>query len=408
MNVVGKRVLLWGSMAAVVVALLVLAFRPGTLAVEVLTVAPGPFRVTVEAEGMTRVRDVFTISAPVAGHVLRNPLEVGDELVAGETVVATIEPSDSAFLDPRAQAESQHELEAAQAELDLAEAELARAEAELAFTAAELKRAEELFARGSVPQRFVDEARRGYRTADAAVAAAHAASDVREHQVMRARARLIAPVSRPGGREDCDCIDIKAPVDGRVLRVFAKSEAVVQAGAPLLEIGDPVELEIVADFLSADAVRIEPGQRAEIGGWGGEGVLAARVRRVEPFGFTKISALGIEEQRVNVVLDLIAAPDQWRALGHGYRVIVRVIGWESDSALAVPVTALFRRDGVWRLFVDDGGIARLREVEVGHRAGLRVQIAGGLAAGDVVLVNPPEVLEDGARIAPRDGGRRSD
>jgi len=263
------------------------------------------------------------------------------------------------------------------------------------------------FARGSLPQRFVDEARRAFRNADAAVAAARASVDVRDHQVMRARARLITPARSTAGEAGCDCIELTAPVDGRVLRVFEKSEAVVQAGAPLIEIGDPADLEIVADFLSADAVRIEPGQRAEITGWGGEGVLEARVRRVEPFGFTKISALGIEEQRVNVILDLVAEPERWRALGHGYRVIVRVIGWESDAALTVPVTALFRRDGVWQVFVEEAGAARLRTVEVGPRAGLQVLTTGGIEAGAVVVVNPPEHLEDGARIAPRASGGAS-
>jgi HlyD family secretion protein len=294
------------------------------------------------------------------------------------TVVATIQPSDPAFLDPRTQAESQHELEAAEAELGLANANLARADADLAFAETELRRAQELFARGSVSQRAVDEAQRAFQSAEASVAAARAAVEVRDRQVMRARARLFTPVGHPGTGEACNCIELKAPVEGRVLRVFAKSEAVVQAGAPLIEVGDPADLEIVADFLSADAVRIEPDQRAEIVGWGGEGALDARVRRVEPFGFTKISALG-----------------------HGYRVIVRVIGWEADDALAVPVTALFRRAGSWQIFVDDGGRARLRAVDVGHRAGLQVQIRHGLAAGDVVLVNPPEVLEDGARIEAR-------
>jgi len=401
MSIAGKRWLLWGGIAVAVLAALLVAFRPRAVAVEVEVVEPGPFRTTLEAEGMARVRDVFTISAPVAGHVLRNPLEVGDELVAGLTVVATLQPSDPAFLDPRARAESEHELEAAEAELGLAAAELARAQADRAFAETELARAEELFARGSVPERAVDEARRAFKTADANVAAAEAAAEVRDRQVMRARARLITPVEPADSAEACNCVELKAPVGGRVLRIFAKSETVVQAGAPLIEIGDPADLEIVADFLSADAVQIEPGQHAEIVGWGGEGSLDARVRRVEPFGFTKISALGIEEQRVNVVFDLTGPRDDWRALGHGYRVIARVIGWQSDQALTVPVTALFRRQGAWHVFVEDAGVARLRPVVTEHRAGLRVQVSRGLSAGDRVLVNPPEALTEGARVEAR-------
>jgi HlyD family secretion protein len=401
MGVVGKRALLWGAIGALLTVLLTIAFLPRALRVEVRTLAPGPFRATLEAEGVTRVRNVFTMSAPVAGRVLRNPLEVGDELVQGDTVVATIEPSDPAFLDPRTLAESQHDLEAAEAERDLAAAEVARAEGDLTFAAAERARAEELFAHGSVPRRFVDEAQRESGRAEAALAAARAALDVREHHVMRARARLGTPVRVARAGPDCDCIELKAPVDGRVLQIFEKSEAVVQAGAPLLEIGNPAELEVVADFLSADAVQIAAGQRAEISGWGGTGVLPARVRRVEPFGFTKVSALGIEEQRVNVVLDLTAPAAEWRGLGHGYRVMVGVIAWESESALTVPVTALFRNAGAWQVFVVSDGVARVREVEVGARAALETLVTGGLAPGDVVIVNPPEKLADGARVAAR-------
>jgi len=401
MSVVGKRALIWGAVGALLVAFLVMAFRPRAVPVEVHTIAPGPFRVTLESEGTTRVREVFMVSAPVAGRVLRNPLEVGDVIEEGRTVLATIEPSDPAFLDPRTLAESRQDLEAAEAERDLAAAEVARTLSDQTFAATERTRAEELFARASVPQRFVDEARRASASAEAAVSAARAALDVREHYVMRARARLVTPVRVERAGPDCDCIELKAPVNGRVLQIFEKSEAVVQAGNPLLEIGDPQDLEVVADFLSADAVRIAPGQPAEIANWGGEGLLAAQVRRVEPFGFTKVSALGIEEQRVNVVLDLTAPAAQWRGLGHGYRVMVRVIVWQSQAALTVPVTALFRHAGGWQTFVVENGTARLRAIEAGGRAGLETLVTAGLAAGDTVVVSPPETLENGARVAAR-------
>jgi len=401
MSVVGKRWLIWSGAALLLAGFLVYAFRPQPVAVDTLTLQPVPFRVTLDADGVTQIRDLFTISAPVGGRVLRNPLEVGDRVEQGLTVVATIEPSDPAFLDPRAQAESRHELEAAEAELDLAKAELARTEAERTFAAAEQQRAESLYARSAVPLRFVEDARRSFRTADAAVAAARAAADVREHQVRRARARLIMPVSAPFDRADCDCILLKAPVDGRILRLFAKSEAVVVAGTPLLEVGDPGQIEIVADFLSADAVRIEPGQYAEIAGWGGEDALEARVRRVEPFGFTKISALGIEEQRVNVVLDLISPPGRWSGLGHGFRVVVRVIVWQQSAALAIPVTALFREAGDWRVFLVDGDRVRSHALAIGQRAGLQVEVTSGLRAGDIIVVNPSEALADGVRVDPQ-------
>ncbi len=403
MNAWAKRVLLWSVLGFVLVALLVYAFRPRPQLVDLHTVVPGPFQVNVEADGVTRVKDVFTISAPVGGRLLRTSLKAGDPVTLDTTVVATIEPSDPEFLDPRTLAEGREDLEAAQAGLDLAAAELERAEAEQAFARTELERARKLFAGGSVPRRFVDEAERAARTADALVAAATAALDAREHEVLRIRARLFTPVARDEA-VPCECVTLRSPIEGRVLRVFEESETVVAPGTPLLELGDPAQLEVVADFLSEDAVRIAPGRRAFVEGWGGDEALAARVRHVEPLGFTKVSALGIEEQRVNVVLDLVSPADRWEALGHGYRVTVRVVLWEADDVLAVPVTALFRADAQWRLFVSDGGRAARRDVAVGRRSGLWAQIVEGVAVGDRVIVNPPATLEPGAAVA----GRRRD
>ncbi len=398
MNVFSRRLFVWGGIALVLAVLLVMAFRPQPVVVDLLTVRPGPLQVTVDAEGITEVRDVFTISAPVGGRLQRTPLEVGDAVLRGETVVATIEPSDPAFLDPRAQAESQEELEAAVAARDLAAAELEKAEVEKSFAETELKRARELFASRTVPQRFVDDAERAYRSAAAAVTAAIAALDARKHQVKRARARLITPAAGERNDGDCDCVTLQAPVSGQVLRIFEKSETVVVPGDPLLEIGDPKDLEVVADFLSADAVQVSAGDRALIEGWGGAQPLDARVRRVEPFGFTKISALGIEEQRVNVVFDLVSPPEAWESLGHGYRVIARVVLWEGRDVLTVPVTALFRDGDRWEVFVASDGRARVRTVTPGHRAGLQVEIIDGLGAGEVVVVNPPEHLADGVAL----------
>jgi len=399
MNVMSRRFVIWGVLGTVLLLALFAAFRPRPLPVDLLEVQPGPMRVTVDAEGITKVKDVFAVSAPVGGLLHRTPLKVGDRVVRGETVVATIEPSDPAFLDPRAQAESQADVESAEAARDLAAAELERAEIEKDFAETELHRARELFAKGTVPQRFVDEAQRAFRSASAAVTAATASVDARDHQVKRALARLIEPVSDAPHQEDCACFTLSAPVDGRVLRVFEESETVVTPGAPLLEIGDPTLLEVVADFLSEDAVRVEAGRPAVIEGWGGEAPLEASVRRVEPFGFTKLSALGIEEQRVNVVFDLVSPRAQWSSLGHGYRVIAKVVVWEAPTVLSVPVTALFRQGKQWMLFVYNDGDARLRPVTVGHRAGLQVEILTGLESGEVVVLNPPEGLTDGAAVA---------
>lgn len=403
MTPTAKRILLWGAIGTVALAVLVFAWRPRPALVDLHTVARGPLEVTVDAEGITQVRDVFTISAPVSGRLLRTPLSVGDPLVMGATVVATLEPSDPGLLDPRTQAESQQELQAAEAALNLAHAERARAEAEQTFASADLERARELFASGSVPRRFVDEAERAARMADAAVAAAVAAVDARRHEVLRARARLLTPATAAVARSgaDCQCVNLAAPADGRVLRIFEKSETVVSAGQPLLEMGDPGSLEVMADFLSADAVRIEAGQTAWLTGWGGEPDLEARVRRVEPFAFTKVSALGIEEQRVNVLFDLVSARERWAALGHGYRVIARVVVYRAEAALTVPVTALFRNGGRWHVFVESAGRAELRAVTPGHWAGLKVEVLDGLSVDERVVTSPPGALASGARIAPR-------
>jgi HlyD family secretion protein len=401
MGVLGKRLALWGTIAAVLALLLLYAFRPRAELVDVETVVAGPLQVTVDAEGIARIKDVFTISAPVAGRLLRTPLAAGDPLTRDVSVVATIEPSDPAFLDPRALAESRQELETAEAARKAAAAEVERARTEQRFAHTELERARTLFESGSVPRRFADEAERTAGTAEAAVAGALAALDAREHEVLRARARLITPVDRSEGTLECECVTLTSPVNGRVLRVFEKSATVVAPGTALLEVGDPEELEVVADFLSADAVRIRPGQIATIEGWGGDGALEARVRHVEPFGFTKVSALGIEEQRVNVVFDLETSRERWEPLGHGYRVISRVVLWEGYDVLTVPVTALYRQASEWYVFVAAAGRAEQRAVTPGFRSGLKVQVLDGLDDGDVVIVNPPASLEPGARVRER-------
>lgn len=396
-----KRLVVWGVALALVAATLVWAWLPRAQLVDLHTVRGGPLAVTVDAEGVTQVRDVFTISAPVGGRLLRSSLRAGDPLQMGVTVVATLEPSDPAFLDPRALAESQQDLRAAEAARDLAAAELVRAEAEQSFATADLGRARELFAGGSVPRRFVDEAERASRMADAAVAAAAAALDARSHEVMRARVRLITPIAAPRGPGGCDCVTVTAPIDGQVLQVFERSETVVAAGTPLLTVGDAAELEVVADFLSADAVRVARGQTVRLSGWGGDRMLVGEVRRVEPFGFTKVSALGIEEQRVNVVIDLTSPRHEWQALGHGFRVLAQVVIWQSEVALTVPVTALFRGEGGWFVFVAESGRARLRAVVPGQWAGLDVQILDGLAEGEQIVDSPPPDLVAGMRLGAR-------
>ncbi len=401
-----RRIALWSGLGLALGLGLAVAFAPSAVPVDLAPAEAGTLTVTVDEEGETRVRDVFVLSAPVAGRVRRIEIEAGDAVVARETVVAEIEPSDPDFLDVRSKSQAEAAVKAAEASLSLAAASLEQARAELDFAESERERKRELERRGAVSARDLDDAERLYRTRRAAVGTAEAALRERSFEVDRARAQLVSPLDARGPRgEGCACIPLRAPVSGRVLRVLRESEGVIRAGEALLEIGDPRELEIVADLLSSDAVRVEEGQRVIVDEWGGEGSLAGRVRRVEPLGFTKISALGIEEQRVNVLVDFTDPPERWRRLGHGYRVVVRIVLWEGVDVLKLPLTAFFRSGGGWAVFVAEGSRARLRPVELGQTNGLEAEVRGGIEAGARVVAYPSDRVRDGVRLAPRAGSR---
>jgi len=276
-----------------------------------------------------------------------------------------------------------------------------QARAEYEFAAAEHRRARELVTRGTISVRESDAAERAYRGSAAALATAQAGQQVRTFELERARAQLMSPVQKQSRAADCDCLRLVAPVSGQVLRIVDESERVVNAGELLLEIGNPADLEIAVDFLSTDAVRVQPGQRVLIERWGGAMPLEGRVRRVEPYGFTKVSALGIEEQRVNVIVDFTSPYEQWQRLGHGYQVEAQVVLWEADNVLAIPLTALFRDGEAWAVFVDEKGRAAVRHVEPGHRNGIRAEVRSGLTAGERIVLHPSDRVAQGVRIAPR-------
>jgi HlyD family secretion protein len=396
MNVRRRRILLWSGLGVVLAVGLVFAFRPQPVPVDFARVTRGRLVVTVDEEGETRVRDVFVLSAPVAGRVRRIEAEVGDPVEAGKTVLAQIEPVDPDLLDVRSESEAQAAVRSAQAEVD--------------FANKELKRQRELGQRGVASRRDLDAAERAYRTAQAALEEARAALEARNLAVAQARRpQQFKRGSKPD--EQCACIPVRAPVSGRVLRVVRQSEGVVRPAEPLLEIGDPVDLEIVVDLLSADAVQVSPGQEVLIEQWGGGQTLHGRVRRVEPTGFTKVSALGIEEQRVNVILDLTDPPAEWGRLGHGYRVETRIVLWRGENVLKVPLSALFRTRnegedgneaaGDWAVFVETGGRAHLRPVSRGHHNGLEVEILNGLSEGERVVLHPSDRVVDGVRVNAR-------
>ena len=396
-----KRLLLWGPLALVLALALAWLFRPAAVPVDLITIDRGPLTVSVSDEGETRVRDMYVVSAPVPGRMRRIELEVGDAVVADQTLVARIEPSDPSFLDVRSEAEARASADAAAAGRTHAEAQVRRAQAELEFAQAELQRMRALARSHTVSENDLDSAERRAKTADAALAEARAQRAVRESEYQVARARLLTPASKRTRAADCDCVSVYSPVSGTVLRIVTESEGVVASGAPLVEVGDPDRLEVVVDLLSADAVRVQSGQRVIIEAWGGERPLDGAVRRVEPFGFTKVSALGIEEQRVNVVIDITAPRDQWQRLGHGYRVEPRIVLWESNDVLRVPLSALFRQGDQWAVFVARNGRAELREVEIGQGNGLEAELRAGLEAGERVVLHPGDRVSPGARLTER-------
>lgn len=393
-----RRLFVWSVLAALLIAGLAYGLRPQAVPVDLVAATRGPMMATLDDEGETRIRDTFVLSAPVAGRLRRIETEVGDKVIAGETVVASIEPLDPAFLDPRDAAEAEAALRAAEAAKSMATAELAEANAELDFASAEVERARRLIETGVIPARTLDERERAFKFTRAAVETAKALLRMRDFEQQRARARLVSPTETQSRHGQCDCVPIPAPVTGQVLRVLRESEGVVRGGEALVEIGDPSDLEVVVDYLSSDAVKIEPGQRVLIEEWGGPEPLNGRVRRVEPFGFTKVSALGIEEQRVNVVIDFTDPPARWARLGHGYQVETAIVVWEASSVLRLPLTAVFRSGEDWAVFVADEDVARLRQVEAGRRNGLTVEITAGLEDGDSVVQHPSDRVGDGIAI----------
>jgi HlyD family secretion protein len=382
--------------AAVVVALIAWGFWPRAELAETATVARRPLAVTVEEEGRTQLRDRYVLYAPVAGYLRRIELEVGDAVAAGDTL-ATLDPLRPATLDQRSRAEAEARVAAARAELARRQAAARQAGAEAELAASEFARAERLLARKLVAQSQYDEARSRMQAGAAGQRAAVAAVDVGRYELEAALAALRYTASGTPGRA-LEAVPVRSPVPGRVLAVHQESAGVVAAGQPLLEVGDPAVLEVMVEVLSRDAVRIAPGGRVLLERWGGEAPLEGVVRTVEPTGYTKVSALGVEEQRVRVIADLASPPEDWRRLGDGYRVEARFVVWSSEDALTVPASALFRRDDGWGVFVVERGRARERAVTPGHGSGLLTEVVDGLADGDTVIVHPGDAIEDGVRV----------
>lgn len=392
----------WIVIAGILTAVVLVigyGFMPRPVLVEVAPVVRGPLRVSVEEEGRTRVKDRYVLSAPVAAVLCRIELEVGDPVQKGQ-VVAALEPLRSDVLDPRSRARAEARIAASRASLQLAQENVEAAVAEAEFAAAELKRIRPLRQRGMVSQEALERTETELRRAQAMRRSAEFAVEVARFELQAARTALDYSAAQEAG-EAPEKILLNAPVTGQVLKIHQESECVVNPGQPLLEIGDPRGLEVEVDVLSADAVRIQPGTRVLFERWGGSDPLEGRVWVVEPVGFTKVSALGVEEQRVWVIADFTSPRDRWERLGDGYRVEARFILWEDENVLQIPTSALFRHANGWAVFVVESDEARLRRVELGRRSGLTAQIVAGLQDQEKVITHPGDAVEDGVRVQVR-------
>ena len=375
--------------AIALLGLIVVGLWPRPVPVETARVTRGTLRATVNEEGKTRIKQRYLISAPLTGQLRRIPFKAGAEVQAGQTVLAIIEPVSPALLDARSRA-------LAEARRDTAAANLDKARATHTFTASELRRFENLYAQKTVSIQELEAAQ--MREASAAKEEAASQSALRQ-----AEAELAEFSSTNAGTNGvCVPTEVKAPVTGRVLRIFEENARVVTAGTPLLEVGDPSDLEVVVEVLSRDGAAIPPGTKVELEQWGAPGTtnLLSQVRLVEPAAFTKVSALGVEEQRVNVVADFLTPPNERRNVGDNFRVEARIVVWETDQALKVPSGALFRRGDQWATFVLADGRAQLRLVTVGRASGSETQVLDGLKDGDQVILYPGSRIQPNQRVRP--------
>lgn len=391
-----RRRIVLGLIAIVIVAGLYRGFRPQPIDVDLGAASRGPLRVSIEQEGRTRVVDRYVVLAPVNGYARRIRFDVGNPVARGSTLVE-LEPLRAEVLDPRRRAEAQARIAGALAAVGAAEQRAAAAASNAALAQKELARIRSLREAQYVAPAAEDRAASDVTRSAAELRSAQFAVATSRHELEAARTALDYAASGGSGEP----VAVRAPVDGRVLKIPRKSEGTVAAGQALIEIGDPRALEVEVDVLSADAVRISPGTRVLFERWGGEGVLEGAVRVVEPAGFTKVSALGVEEQRVWVIVAFTSPAAQWQRLGDAYRVEASFILWEANDVLQIPSSALFRDGNGWAAFVVEQGKAARRSMQIGQRSGLRAQVLSGIKEGERVIVHPDDRVRDGVRVAGR-------
>lgn len=400
MNIVRRHWIL-AIVAVGLVGLIAYAFAPRPVLVDLVRVSRGPLRVTVNEDGRTRIRERYVVSAPLGGQLRRLVLHPGDPVEAGKTLIAVIEPAEPDLLDPRALAQLEARLRGAEAQVQLAGPRMERARVAHELAEIELRRAEKLAQQQAVAGQELDRAREAARGMAEDLKAAEYSRQIAVFELEQAQAALLRSDSRMRPEDAAWALRVTSPISGCVLRVFHEDASVVAPAAPLLEVGDPADLEAVIDVLSSDAVQIRPGARVIFEHWGGTRPLEGKVRVIEPAGFLKISALGVEEQRVNVIADFITPFDQRRQLGDAYRVEARIVTWEERSVLKLPVGALFRNAGKWSVFAARDGRARLTTVNVGPSNGQETQIIDGLAEGDEVVSHPSDKVAEKVRIIER-------
>ena len=383
------------------------AFWPRAIAVDMATVARSAMTVTINEEAKTRVHDAFIVSAPISGRLLRVDVEPGDHVVEGETIVAQIAPASPTALDIRTEEQAKASIASAKAALALAQADVKKTLADQAYAKANVERARRLWPEGAVSQANLEAAERGWRSALAALDMARANVSIREANLKNAEAMLLS-YSTPNDGDDQlsqpnrEVFSLYAPISGQVLHLFHESETILPAGASILEIGNPhTDLEIVAELLSTDAVKVTKGDRVIIEKWGGISPLDGVVKRVEPWGYTKFSALGVEEQRVKAIIGFARQDDLPQSLGHGYRAEVRIVIWEDQNALNIPASAVFRKDDDWFVYRVHRAKAQLTKVEIGNNNGTQAQITEGLSENDAVVLYPGNRVTNGTRVKPR-------
>jgi len=394
------------AVAAALIGSVVMLMMPRPIEVDLGRVTRSDLVVTIVEEGRTRVRETYMVSTPVAGRLLRVELHPGDAVISAETIVAQMRPTSPAVLDRRTREQAAAAVEAATAAVRLAQANLDAAIADEELSRSELDRTLALFESDIVSRAALDRAANAHRARSASRETAEATIAIREADLANAQASLIGMddlgLASAISEANAHDIPIFSPIDGRILRVVQESETVLPAGAPIMEIGDVTsDLEVVAELISSDAVVVSAGDRVILRDWGGQSDLTGEVTRVDPFGATKTSALGIAEQRVQVEIKLLSPPEERVGLGHGYRLEAAIVVWEQEDALVVPSSALFRAGDAWAVFRDVAGQATVTAVEIGQSDGLHTEVLGGLSEDDTVILYPSAAIEQGSAIARR-------